>query len=111
METLHDIISIEKVYLDKDGDIVVEAILENMGSETHPQTLYDMPEYAPALCKTTIYKEGVPPGITLEDNEQILERIVNRYNLLVHQTWEPIIVDDSDKYWDGYKPSDSRLFF
>ena len=67
METLHDIISIEKVYLDKDGDIVVEAILENMGSETHPQTLYDMPEYAPALCKTTIYKEGVPPGITLED--------------------------------------------
>lgn len=103
MKDLHDIISIEKICLDSDGDIVVEAILENMGPISSPQTLYDPPEFAPCLCRTTIYKESVPPWMKLEDKEELLEDIINRYNLLLLQDWEPIAFDDSDKYWDDYE--------
>ena len=99
---MHDIISIEKICLNQDGDITVEAVLENMGPLSSLQTLYDAPEYAPCLCETTIGKEHVPPWMKLEDKEELLEDIINRYNLLAGQYWYPIQIDDSDKYWDDY---------
>jgi hypothetical protein len=111
MSLPNGILSIEKVYLDEDGDIVVEAVIENMGKITSPQTLYDMAEYAPGLCRTHVYKENVPPGIEIEDKEEDLKGIIDRYNLLVHQEWESVDVDDSDKCLDDYTPSESRMFF
>lgn len=109
---MHDIVSIESICLDQEsGDIVVKAILEEIvyiqGSQTHVSP----PEYAPCLCETVIYKESVPPGVVLIDNEEELEEIINRYNLLANQDWKPIIEDYSDSDLDDTPYPGGRLFF
>ena len=111
MKNYYDIVSIEKLYLNKDGDITIEAIIENMGPMTHPQTLYDPPEYAPCLCETTIWKECLPPGVELYDDPEYIEELINRHNLLLHQEWHPIPYDSSDDCSDDYEGTGARLFF
>lgn len=90
------ILSIERIYLNADGNIVVEAILDQVhyikGSMTH----LDPPEYGPGLCTTTIDKDSIPEEIELRNNEQDLEEIIHRYNLLDTDQWEVIDIDDSD---------------
>lgn len=97
---MHDIVSIESMHLDSDNNIVVTAILENIQYISGSQTLYDPPEYAPCLCETTIDKDCIPSWIKLVNDEEELEEVINRYNLLSHQMWEPIIEDNSDRYLD-----------
>jgi hypothetical protein len=111
MQSPPDIASIERIYLNANGDIVVEAILEDAGPLSSPQTLYDPPEYAPGLCRTIIYKECVPSSVKLEDNQELLEKIIDNNNLLVFQDWEPIVVDDSDRFVDYYDEPVSNLYF
>jgi hypothetical protein len=108
---MHDIVSIEQIRLDKgSGDIIVRAILENITYIQGSQTQWDPPEYAPCLCETTIYNEAIPPWIQLQDNEEDLEEVINRYNLLVNQDWIPIIEDNSDADLDEPYIG-GRLFF
>ncbi len=97
---MHDILSIESMKLDSDNNIIVTAILENMRYIKGSQTLYDPPEYAPCLCQTIIDNDGIPPWVKLVNDEEELEEVINRYGLLSHQMWEPIIEDDSDRYLD-----------
>ena len=98
---MHDIVSIQSIRLDSaTKDIVVEAILENMGRELPGNPLIDPPEYAPCLCKTTIWNECIPAWVQLQDSDEELEEIINRYGLLDDQLWEPIIEDNSDAYYE-----------
>jgi len=112
MSYYYDIVLIEDFDVDRDGNLIVTAVIENMGKCTVPQSLYDPPEFAPCLCKTTIYPESLP------DNREFkgktgpqLEEYVNRYQLLVNAEWTPIINDCSDYDDDDYCPSGSGLYF
>lgn len=109
MSNFYDIVSIEKIELNDEGDIRVEAIIENMGPMTHPQTLYDVPEYAPCLCEAVIWKELLPPGLKLYDDTEYLQNLINCHNLLVNQEWK--VIDTSDTRFDDYEPEGSRIFF
>lgn len=109
---MHDILSLESFTLDPEsGDIIVKAILENITYIQGSQTYWSPPEYAPCLCETTIYKESIPPWVELKDNEEELEEVVNRYNLLSNQDWKPIIEDYSDDHLDDEPYPGGRLFF
>lgn len=108
----YEIILIEDFTVDRDGNLIITAIIENMGECTVKQSFWDPPEYAPARCKTKIYPEALPEGIhftgkTVEE----LEELVNRYSLLINQEWQHIISDDSDREIDDYCPGGSSLYF
>lgn len=107
----HEIILIEEFYVQKDGDLEITAIVENMGRQTVYQTHLDPPEYAPARCYAVIDKEYLPEGEDfIGKNQDQLEDMVNRYGLLFNQEWT-VITDDNDRDVDDYEPSGSRLFF
>ena len=88
------ILSIDKIYINTDNNIVVEAMLDQIhyikGSMTH----LDPPEYAPGLCSTTIDKDSIPEGVELFDNEPYLEEVINHHNLLDCVDWEVINNDE-----------------
>jgi hypothetical protein len=43
---------------DRSGEVTVNAVLEDVVL-VHPQTLVDPPEYGPAVCVTSFFKEDV----------------------------------------------------
>jgi hypothetical protein len=108
---MHDILSMQSIHLDEEsGDIIVKAILAEVTYVPGSQTHWSPPEYAPCLCQTIIYKDSVPPGVELKDNEEDLEEVINRYNLLSNQDWLTIIEDNSDADLDEPYIG-GRLFF
>lgn len=108
---MHDIVLIEDFTVNSDGDLIITAILENMGHCTVQQTHWDAPEFAPARCKTVIYAEGLPDGVQFTGlNDDQLEELVNRHSLLINQEWEVIITDDTDCDLDSCYGG-SQLFF
>lgn len=108
---MHEIVLIEEFYVRKDGDLEITAIVENMGQQTVQQSLYDLPEFAPARCYTTINKEYLPEGIEFRGKDQDqLEELVNRHGLLFQQEWK-VITHHDDRDIDDYEPTGSRLFF
>jgi len=108
----HDIILIESFSVNKDGDMEVIAILENMGDQTIRQSFWDAPEYAPARCKTTVAVEALPEGKEFKGKTmEELEEYTNRYCLLVNQEWEVVIPDYSDDDQDDYHPTSAGLYF
>lgn len=112
MPNHYEIVIIEDFSVDRDGNLVVTAILENMGKCTVQQSFWDPPEYAPARCKTIVYPEALPDDITFEGKtKDELEELVNRYQLLVCQEWTPITDSDYDQNHDDYCPGGSRLYF
>ena len=110
MSYYYDIVLIESFDVDRDGNLVVTAIIENMGKCTVYQSLYDAPEFAPARCETTIYPEGLPGNLEFKGkNASELEEYVNRYQLLVNAEWKPVINDSYD--YDDYCHDGSRLYY
>lgn len=108
---MHEIVLIEEFYVRKDGDLEITAIVENMGHQTVYQSLYDLPEFAPARCYATISKEYLPEGVEFKGkNQDELEELVNRHGLLFQQEWKVITLHD-DRDVDDYEPTGSRLFF
>jgi hypothetical protein len=108
----YEIILIESFDVDRDGNLIITAILENMGNCTVRQSHLDPPEYAPARCKTLIYPEALPDDIEfVGKNAEELEDLVNRYSLLVNQEWERVRVDNSDHDFDEYCPGGSSRYF
>jgi hypothetical protein len=107
----YEIILIEEFNVNRDGNMEIVAILENMGPQTVRQSFWDAPEYAPARCKTTVPVEALPEGMTFKGkNTEDLEELTNRYCLLVNQEWEvipPDCYDDDDNYY----PSGVGLYF
>jgi len=93
---MYDILSIESFRLDPVTDnIIVRAILENISYIAGSQTYLDPPEYAPRLCETVISTNNLDHSVQLKDNQEYLEEIVNRHNLLANQDWEPVYEDYS----------------
>ncbi len=79
------VLAIENTFIDDDY-VEVVAIVDNVRLIYH-QTLYDAPEYAPALCSATFAlgeDESIP---TDEDN---FCRYLDRLNL----DWQPIDTSD-----------------
>ena len=112
MKYNYDIVIIEGFDVDRDGNLVVTAIIENMGDCTVPWSLYDPPEFAPARCKTVIYPECLPENLEFKGKTvEELEEYVNRYCLLVNQEWEVVIPDYSDDDQDDYHPTSAGLYF
>lgn len=94
--TVYDILSIESIRFDsKNEHIVVRAILDNIAYIRGSQTYWDPPEYAPFLCETTIYTDNLPDSVLLQDDDEYLEEVINQYNLLANQDWEPVHEDYS----------------
>lgn len=113
MAYVYDIALIEKFDVDSDGNLIITAIIENMGECTVKQSFWDPPEFAPARCTTKIYPEYLPDDLTFIDkDEEELEEMVNRFGLLTNQEWEPVVNDDDYDYReDDYSPSGSNSFF
>lgn len=109
----YDIPFIESFNVDSDGNLIVVAIIENMGKCTTHQTLYAVPEFAPARCKTKIYPEYLPANLSfIGKTEDELEELVNRHNLLIDKEWEHIGSDDDYYYGeDDYCSSDRQSYF
>lgn len=110
----YEIILVEDFDVDSEGNLIITAIIENMGECTVKQTFWDPPEYAPARCKTKIYPEYLPEGLDfIGKSQEELEELVNRFDLLSNQEWEYVINDDDDYDYnqDDYSPSGSRLYF
>jgi hypothetical protein len=108
---MHDIVLIEDFTVNEDGDLIITAILENMGRCTVQQSYWDAPEFAPARCRTVIHAEGLPHGVQFIGlNDDQLEELVNRNSLLVNQEWEVVINDDSDRDLDSCYEG-GQLFF
>jgi hypothetical protein len=82
--------SIESVHQSEDGNIFVSAIIED-AVQTHAPTLYDPPEYGPALCEACFILEE---DEILPDNEHELLQFIEGLDL----TWD--LVDNSDYYLD-----------
>jgi len=82
--------SIESIHQSEDKTVYVSAIVED-AVETYGQTLYDPPEYGPALCEAcfTLEEDDVLP-----DNENELIQYLEELDL----TWD--LVDNSDYYLD-----------
>lgn len=112
MSYYYDIAIIENFNVDRDGNLIVTAIIENMGKCTVPLSFYDAPEFAPARCETVIYPEALPDHLEFKGKTASeLEEYVNRYQLLVNAEWKPIINDCSDYDDDNYCPGGSRIYF
>lgn len=112
MKYNYDIVIIEGFDVDRDGNLVVTAIIENMGDCTVPLSFYDPPEFAPARCKTVIYPECLPENLEFKGKTvEELEEYVNRYCLLVNQEWEVIIPDYSDDDQDDYYSTRAGVYF
>lgn len=109
----YDIILIEDFDVDSDGNLIITAIIENMGECTVKQSFWDPPEFAPARCKTRVYPEYLPGNMQFKGkSKEELEELVNRFNLLSNQEWEYVINDDDYDYnADDYSPNGSRLYF
>lgn len=84
------ILSINTINSHDDGSIYVAAVVED-AVQTHAQTLYDPPEYGPALCEAcfTLEEDDILP-----DNENELIQFLEDLDL----NWE--LIDNSDYYLD-----------
>jgi hypothetical protein len=84
------ILSINTINPHDDGSIYVAAVVED-AVQTHAQTLYDPPEYGPALCEAcfTLEEDEILP-----DNEHELIQFLEDLDL----NWE--LIDNSDYYLD-----------
>jgi hypothetical protein len=108
----YEIILIESFSVNRNGDMEIVAILENMGKQTVQQTLYDPPEYAPARCKTVVSSDALPTSIKFRGKStDELEELTNRYSLLVNQEWEVLVSDYSDDDHDDYYPTGAGMYF
>jgi hypothetical protein len=93
---MKDIVSIESFKLNKEGDIVVTAIVEDVVCVLAGSYL-DPPEYAPGYCTITVSAMDLPPICLTDLNEEDLEEVVNRYANLNTYEWKPMIMDHSDQ--------------
>ena len=84
------IISIESLNPHDDGSVYVSAIVEDT-VQTHSQTLYDPPEYGPALCEACF---------TLEEDECLPDTKHELLQFLENLDLEWELVDNSDYYLD-----------
>lgn len=80
--------SIESIHLNEEGVVYVSAVVEDMVL-TYPQTLYDPPEYGPALCEAEF---SVDESEIVPDNEQELIDYLENLDL------EWVLIDNSDDY-------------
>jgi hypothetical protein len=93
---MKDIVSIESFKLNREGDIVVTAIVEDVVCVLAGSHL-DPPEYAPGYCTITVPAMDLPPICLTDLNEEDLEEVVNRYANLNAYEWKPMIMDHSDQ--------------
>ncbi len=84
-----NILSIDTIHRNDDGGICVVAVIED-AVQTHSQTLYDPPEYGPALCEAFFTPDDEE---TIPDNDCELINYLEELDL----NWE--LVDDTD-YFD-----------
>jgi hypothetical protein len=78
------ILNIDKITYDEDGNVYVTALVDNVVL-TYSQTLYDPPEYGPALCEASF---ALDEDEILPDNEYELIELLEDLNL----DWE--LVDE-----------------
>lgn len=83
-------ISVIETIQKTENEVFVRAIVEDM-VQTYPSTLYDPPEYGPAVCEATFELEE---NELLPNDEDSLIDYLNSLDL----DWE--IVDTSDYYLD-----------
>lgn len=83
-------ISVIETIQKTDNEVFVRAIVEDM-VQTYPATLYDPPEYGPAVCEATF---ELDKDELLPNDEDNLVDYLNSLDL----DWE--IVDNSDYYFD-----------
>lgn len=81
--------SIESIHQD-DGVVYVTAVVDDM-VQTLSQTLYDPPEYGPALCEASF---ELDEDECIPDNDYELIQMLENLDL----TWH--LVDNSDYYLD-----------
>jgi hypothetical protein len=76
------ILSIDKISYDEDANVYVTAVVDDVVL-TYSQTLYDPPEYGPALCEASF---SLSEDEILPDNEyeliQFLEELDLEWNVL-----------------------------
>ena len=82
--------SIESIHQSEDKTVYVSAVIED-AVEVYGQTLYDPPEYGPALCEASF---ELDEDEILPDNEHELLQFLEDLDL----TWD--LVDNSDDYFD-----------
>ena len=82
--------SIESIHQSEDKTVYVSAVIEDV-VEVYGQTLYDPPEYGPALCEASFELDD---DEILPDNEHELLQFLEDLDL----TWD--LVDNSDDYFD-----------
>jgi len=92
---MKDIVVIESIRCVSDG-IEVKAVVEEMRYIKGSQTLYDPPEYAPALCRITIPLSHLPEDTDYTVmSEDELEEVLNRNVDLDSYEW---IIDVESGY-------------
>lgn len=82
--------SIESIHQSEDKTVYVTAVVEDV-VELYGQTLYDPPEYSPALCEASF---ELDEDEILPDNEHELMQYLDNLDLM----WN--LVDNSDDYLD-----------
>lgn len=82
--------SIESIHQSEDRTVYVSAVIED-AVEVYGQTLYDPPEYGPALCEASF---ELDEDEILPDNEHELLQFLEDLDL----TWD--LVDNSYDYLD-----------
>lgn len=106
---MKDIVLIESIGYTKEG-IEVKAIVEDMVYVRGSQTLYDPPEYAPALCSITIPFSDLPEHLDYSKmNEDQLQEILNRHANLDDYEW--FIETESSGYDRDDDDSLSKVYF
>ena len=108
---MHNIILIEDLTVDIKGNLDVTAILENEWRRKRGTYLFSSPDCAPLRATTTIFKECLPPGKTFRGlNRKQLVRLIDDYELFIHQEWKPLDPPVESTPEDNQYPG-GRLFF
>lgn len=106
---MKDIVLIQSINYSAEG-IEVKAIVEDMVYVRGSQTLYDPPEYAPALCTITVPFSDLPEHLDYSKmNEDQLQEVLNRHANLDHYEW--IIETESSGYDRDDDESFSKVYF
>lgn len=82
--------SIESIFVDDCRTVYVSAVVDETVL-TYAQTLYDPPEYGPALCEASF---------TLEDDEVLPEDENDLLQFIERLDLEWNLVDNSDDYFE-----------
>ena len=106
---MKDIVLIESINSTSEG-IEVKAIVEDMVYVRGSQSLYDPPEYAPALCTITVPFSDLPEHPDYSKmNEDQLQEVLNRHANLDHYEWIIDTEGSSNDYDDD--ESFSKVYF